>query len=115
SLLLEREVQVAALQALVDAAKSGGGRVVVVEGTAGIGQTRLLRAGRARATSGAGPPAVSPASFPSRCSRSPLRTSAPSCSQGRRPSPRRWWGPPSPPAPRTRPQRARLPSSQPPT
>jgi ABC-type transport system involved in cytochrome c biogenesis ATPase subunit len=42
SLLLEREVQVAALQALVDAAKSGGGRFVVIEGTAGIGKTRLL-------------------------------------------------------------------------
>jgi DNA-binding CsgD family transcriptional regulator len=45
-LLLEREVQVAALQALVDAARSGGGRFVVVEGTAGIGKTRLLAEGR---------------------------------------------------------------------
>jgi DNA-binding CsgD family transcriptional regulator len=51
SLLLEREVQVAALQALVDAAKSGGGRFVVVEGTAGIGKTRLLAEGRAIAGS----------------------------------------------------------------
>jgi DNA-binding CsgD family transcriptional regulator len=52
SLLLEREVQVAALQALVDAAGSGGGRFVVVEGTAGIGKTRLLAEGRAIAGSG---------------------------------------------------------------
>jgi DNA-binding CsgD family transcriptional regulator len=51
SLLLEREVQVAALQALVDAARSGGGRFVVVEGTAGIGKTRLLAEGRAIAGS----------------------------------------------------------------
>jgi DNA-binding CsgD family transcriptional regulator len=51
SLLLEREVQVAALQALVDAAKRGGGRFVVVEGTAGIGKTRLLAEGRAIAGS----------------------------------------------------------------
>jgi DNA-binding CsgD family transcriptional regulator len=51
SLLLEREVQVAALQALVDVAKSGGGRFVVVEGTAGIGKTRLLAEGRAIAGS----------------------------------------------------------------
>ena len=42
SLLLEREVQVAELRALVDAAPSGGGRFVVIEGTAGIGKTRLL-------------------------------------------------------------------------
>jgi DNA-binding CsgD family transcriptional regulator len=51
SLLLEREVQVAALQALADAARSGGGRLVVVEGTAGIGKTRLLAEGRAIAGS----------------------------------------------------------------
>src|SRR5215475_4534229 len=42
SLLLEREVQVAALRALADAARSGGGRFVVIEGSAGIGKTRLL-------------------------------------------------------------------------
>jgi DNA-binding CsgD family transcriptional regulator len=47
SLLLEREVQVAALQALVDAARSGSGRFVVIEGTAGIGKTRLLAEARA--------------------------------------------------------------------
>ena len=51
SLLLEREVQVAALRALADAARSGGGRFVVVEGTAGIGKTRLLAEGRAIAGS----------------------------------------------------------------
>src|SRR4029453_16070768 len=47
SLLLEREVQVAALRALADAARSGGGRFVVIEGTAGIGKTRLLAEARA--------------------------------------------------------------------
>src|SRR5215472_6205558 len=51
SLLLEREVQLAALRALADAARSGGGRFVVVEGTAGIGKTRLLAEGRAIAGS----------------------------------------------------------------
>src|SRR5215468_1827059 len=51
SLLLEREVQVAALRALADAARSGGGRFVVVEGTAGIGKTRLLAEARAIAGS----------------------------------------------------------------
>src|SRR4029450_6867344 len=52
SLLLEREVQVAALQALVNAARSGGGRFVVVEGSAGIGKTRLLAEARAIARAG---------------------------------------------------------------
>ena len=50
-LLLEREVQVAALRALADAARSGGGRFVVVEGSAGIGKTRLLAEARAIAGS----------------------------------------------------------------
>ena len=50
-LLLEREVQVAALRGLADAARSGGGRFVVIEGTAGIGKTRLLAEGRAIAGS----------------------------------------------------------------
>ena len=45
--LLEREDQVAALHSLVDAALVGGGRFVVVEGTAGIGKTRLLAEARA--------------------------------------------------------------------
>jgi DNA-binding CsgD family transcriptional regulator len=50
SLLLEREVQVATLQALADEAREGGGRFVVIEGSAGIGKTRLL--GEARAIAG---------------------------------------------------------------
>ncbi len=45
--LLEREAQVAALQALADAARSGGGRLAVIEGSAGMGKTRLLAEGRA--------------------------------------------------------------------
>jgi DNA-binding CsgD family transcriptional regulator len=44
--LLEREDQVAALQALADQARSGGGRFVVIEGSAGIGKTRLLAEAR---------------------------------------------------------------------
>ena len=51
SLLLEREAQVAVLQALTDAARSGGGRFVVIEGSAGIGKTRLLAEARAIAGS----------------------------------------------------------------
>jgi DNA-binding CsgD family transcriptional regulator/tetratricopeptide (TPR) repeat protein len=47
SLLLEREGQVAALKGLVDAAREGGGRLVVIEGSAGIGKTRLLAEARA--------------------------------------------------------------------
>jgi DNA-binding CsgD family transcriptional regulator len=49
--LLEREAQVAALQALADAARSGGGRFAVIEGSAGIGKTRLLAEARAIAGS----------------------------------------------------------------
>jgi DNA-binding CsgD family transcriptional regulator len=45
--LLEREAQVAALQALAGAARRGGGRLVVIEGTAGIGKSRLLAEARA--------------------------------------------------------------------
>jgi DNA-binding CsgD family transcriptional regulator len=52
-LLLEREDQVAALQALIDAARSGDGRCAVVEGTAGIGKSRLLA--EARAIAGSSP------------------------------------------------------------
>src|SRR5512132_4292930 len=51
TLLLEREAQVAALRALADAAQSGGGQFVVIEGSAGIGKTRLLAEGRAIAGS----------------------------------------------------------------
>jgi DNA-binding CsgD family transcriptional regulator len=52
-LLLEREDQVAALQALIDVAGSGDGRFAVVEGTAGIGKSRLLAEARAIAGSAA--------------------------------------------------------------
>ena len=48
--LLEREVELAALDALI-AAVPAGGRVVVVEGPAGIGKTRLLAETRRRAAS----------------------------------------------------------------
>ena len=51
TLLLEREAQVAALEALAEAARGGGGRFVVIEGSAGIGKTRLLVEGRAIAGS----------------------------------------------------------------
>src|SRR5207248_4248160 len=44
--LLEREAELAALDAVFDAARGGEGRLVVVEGTAGIGKTRLLGAAR---------------------------------------------------------------------
>jgi DNA-binding CsgD family transcriptional regulator len=52
SVLLEREAQVAALQALVDSTLEGGGRFVVIEGSAGMGKTRLLAEARAIAGSG---------------------------------------------------------------
>jgi DNA-binding CsgD family transcriptional regulator len=42
SVLLEREDQVAALQAMAAAAREGDGRFVVIEGSAGMGKTRLL-------------------------------------------------------------------------
>ncbi len=45
-LLLEREAQVAALQAWTDAARNGDGRFAVIEGSAGIGKTRLLAEAR---------------------------------------------------------------------
>ena len=41
--LLERETELAALDEALRAARSGGGRLVVLEGAAGIGKTRLLR------------------------------------------------------------------------
>jgi AAA ATPase domain len=47
TVLLEREDQVAALQALAGAAQRGGGRLVVIEGSAGIGKSRLLAEARA--------------------------------------------------------------------
>jgi DNA-binding CsgD family transcriptional regulator len=51
TLLLEREAQVAALEALAGAARGGDGRFVVIEGSAGIGKTRLLAEARAIAGS----------------------------------------------------------------
>jgi class 3 adenylate cyclase/DNA-binding CsgD family transcriptional regulator len=44
--LLEREAELAALHAVVDAAKSGAGRVVAIEGRAGMGKTRLVAEAR---------------------------------------------------------------------
>jgi class 3 adenylate cyclase/DNA-binding NarL/FixJ family response regulator len=45
--LLEREAELAALHAYIDAAASGGGRFVAIEGRAGIGKSRLLQEARA--------------------------------------------------------------------
>ena len=84
--LLEREARVAAFEALADPARSGGGRFVVIEGSA----ARLLA--EARAIADAGMRVLSrprrrvcvrdrPGSCSSRCSRPPLRISARSCSQ----------------------------------
>jgi DNA-binding CsgD family transcriptional regulator len=50
ALMLEREAELAALEAMLGAAQSGDGRLVVVEGSAGIGKTRLLAEARALAT-----------------------------------------------------------------
>ncbi len=47
--LLERERELATVAAAVDAAAAGHGSVLWVEGPAGIGKTRLLRAARAHA------------------------------------------------------------------
>ena len=47
--LLEREAELAALEAMLGAARAGDGRLVVVEGSAGIGKTRLLAEVRALA------------------------------------------------------------------
>src|SRR5436190_7943385 len=47
--MLEREAEMAALAALLEAANAGDGRLVVVEGSAGIGKTRLLAQARALA------------------------------------------------------------------
>ena len=47
--LLEREAELAALSALIGAARSGDGRLVVIEGAAGIGKTRLLAEARSLA------------------------------------------------------------------
>ena len=47
--MLEREAEMAALEAMLAAARGGDGRMVVVEGSAGIGKTRLLAESRALA------------------------------------------------------------------
>jgi DNA-binding CsgD family transcriptional regulator len=44
--LLEREAEVTALAGLLDATRDGDGRLVVIEGNAGIGKTRLLSEAR---------------------------------------------------------------------
>jgi class 3 adenylate cyclase/DNA-binding CsgD family transcriptional regulator/tetratricopeptide (TPR) repeat protein len=49
--LLEREAELAALHAVVDAASSGVGRVVAIEGRAGMGKTRLVAEARSLAGS----------------------------------------------------------------
>src|SRR3954471_24309379 len=48
-LMLEREAELAALEAMLGAAQARDGRLVVVEGKAGIGKTRLLAEARRRA------------------------------------------------------------------
>jgi DNA-binding CsgD family transcriptional regulator len=48
-LMLEREAELAAMKVMLGAAQSGDGRLVVVEGSAGIGKTRLLAEARALA------------------------------------------------------------------
>src|SRR5439155_23276457 len=50
ALMLEREAEMAALEAMLGAAQSGDGQLAVVEGSAGIGKTRLLAEARALAT-----------------------------------------------------------------
>src|SRR5581483_6511187 len=49
--LLERAEELAAVDAAIASARSGAGRLVVIEGPAGIGKTSLLAVGRARAAS----------------------------------------------------------------
>ncbi|MES1248673.1 MAG: AAA family ATPase [Actinomycetota bacterium] len=56
--LLEREAEIAALRAYVDAAAAGAGRLIAIEGRAGIGKSRLLAEARAIATE-AGVPILS--------------------------------------------------------
>ena len=46
AVMLEREAELAALEAMLGAAQSGDGRLVLVEGSAGIGKTRLLAEAR---------------------------------------------------------------------
>ncbi len=51
--LLEREAEIATIRALVDAAAHGTGRMLVIEGRAGMGKTRLVAEARS-AGAGAG-------------------------------------------------------------
>src|SRR5437773_2798379 len=48
--LLEREAEVAALTAILDAVRGGDGHLVAIEGRAGMGKTRLLAESRSAAT-----------------------------------------------------------------
>ena len=50
--LLERDRELAALERLIEGARDEGGRVVLIEGPAGIGKTRLLGAAREHAARG---------------------------------------------------------------
>src|SRR5688500_2231918 len=50
--LFERDAELSALAAAAEDALRGEGRLVVVEGPAGIGKTRLLRAAREHAAAG---------------------------------------------------------------
>jgi predicted ATPase len=56
--LLERQAELAAIDGLLGAARSGRGATLVVEGPAGIGKTSLLVTARQRAAErgDAGPP-----------------------------------------------------------
>src|SRR5215831_20060114 len=103
SLLLVREVPVAALQAMTGATRDGSGRFVLIEGSAGIGKTRLLGEARWIADS-AGMRVLAARGgelegefaygivrqlFEPLLAAS-LRNSAPDCPQGPPPSSRRW-------------------------
>src|SRR3954469_4200311 len=48
--LLERELELAAVDPLLEEARGGHGRVLVIEGPPGIGRSRLLREVASRAT-----------------------------------------------------------------
>ena len=50
SALLEREAELAALSALIEAARNGTGRLIAIEGRAGMGKTRLVNEARAAAS-----------------------------------------------------------------
>jgi predicted ATPase len=50
--LLERDEELAAMAECADAMRNGEGSLVVIEGTAGIGKTRLLGEARTRAGDG---------------------------------------------------------------